>query len=276
MTFGLAGRTVCVTGGGSGIGLSVASLLASDGAHVAVLDRDAEHVNRALSLITGMGGRAFGEALDVRDAAALRQAADRIERGLGPIFGLVASAGTSSAAPIEAETEQEWNEVMGVNATGMFLSLREFGRRMIALRSGSIVAIGSIYGLGGQAGRAAYVASKFSVTGLIKTCAVEWGRYGIRVNCIAPGLVDTPLLRRSVPSAFISQVIEDRTPLGRMARSEEVASAALMLLSDAASYITGAVVPVDGGATAGVFTAEQGANLSSVRWQGARQDATTN
>lgn len=180
-------------------------------------------------------------------------------------FGTIASAGISGAGKAEALPLDEWSNVLGVNATGMLITCQAVGTRMIARGKGAIVAIGSIDGISGHPGRAHYVASKFAVTGLVKNLALEWGRHGVRVNCIAPNLVDTPLLRRGMPPAFLQEVVVDRTPMGRIAWPEEIASAALMLLSDASSYITGVVLPVDGGLSAGFFTHRQGADLSSTR-----------
>jgi NAD(P)-dependent dehydrogenase (short-subunit alcohol dehydrogenase family) len=136
---------------------------------------------------------------------------------------------------------------------------------MLTRHIGSIVLIGSVNSLGGQPGRMHYTASKHAVLGMVKNLAIEWGRRGVRVNGIAPGPVDTPLIRRNVPPTFFASVFEDRIPLGRLARGEEIASASLMLLSDAASFVNGAMLVVDGGMTAGPFTRRQGADFGSRR-----------
>jgi 3-oxoacyl-[acyl-carrier protein] reductase len=272
MEFGLAGRVVCVTGGGSGIGLSAVEHLARDGAKIAVVDIDPSRVDTAVAVAQKYGATASGFPLDIRDSVALNNAGDAIQETLGPVKGLIAAAGVSGASPAEHVEEEDWHRILSVNATGMFLTCQEFGRRMIHSGGGSIVTVGSIYGLGGQPGRLPYVASKFAVIGLTKTFAIEWGRFGVRVNCIAPGLVDTPLMRQGVPASFVANVVEDRTPLGRMACTDDVALAALALLSDASAYITGTTIPVDGGATAGVFVAKQGADMSSKRLQEAYDD----
>lgn len=263
--FGLKGKVVCVTGGASGIGREVAMALARDGAKIGVLDLRDEDISPIVAEIQDLNVSVVGYATDIRDSVATAAAIRNIESQLGPIDGLIASAGISGAGKAEHLSENEWNQVLGTNATGMLISCQEVGRRMIERGKGSIVAIGSIDGVSGHPGRAHYVASKFAVTGLVKNLALEWGRHGIRVNCIAPNLVDTPLLRRGMPQAFLENVVVDRTPMGRIARPEEIASAALMLLSDASSYITGVVLPVDGGLSAGFFTHQQGADLSSTR-----------
>jgi NAD(P)-dependent dehydrogenase (short-subunit alcohol dehydrogenase family) len=263
--YGLEDRVICVTGGGSGIGLSVVQLLARDGARVAILDRDKDSVERAVTEAQSFGAKVGGYILDVRIADALHVVGDKIESDLGPVYGLVVSAGISGAGKAEDLLETSWTELFSINVSGLFLTCQEFGRRMIKAKKGSIVTIGSVDGIGGHPGRSHYVASKFAVRGLTQNLALEWGRHNVRVNCVAPSFVDTPLLRKNIPSKFIEDVVNDRTPLGRFAQSEEVAAASLMLLSDAASYISGVTLPVDGGLTAGPFTHKQGADLSSQR-----------
>ncbi|MFH1012116.1 MAG: SDR family NAD(P)-dependent oxidoreductase [bacterium] len=264
--YGLNGRVICVTGGSSGIGRSTVLAAARDGAHVAVVARRMEAIESTVAEAKAFGVRAAGFPAEVRDAVAFRKAVDDIEKTLGPIEGLVVSTGRGGQEPIEALPDEEWNEVLSINVTGTFITCREVGARMIRRGKGSIVIVGSVDSLGGHPGRGHYVTSKFAVVGLTKNLAIEWGRHGVRVNCIAPHMVETPLLLRSgVPASFRKNVVEDRTPMGRIGRLEEVASVSLMLLSDATSFVTGAVLPVDGGFTAGYFTHQQGADLSSNR-----------
>lgn len=260
--FGLKDRVVCVTGGASGIGRAGALALARDGARIAIADRREEDIEKVLAEVRALGAKASGYTLDVRDAEGTRRAADQFEAELGPIEGLFVCAGISGAAPAEAMDEKDFADVIDVNLKGLFLSCREFGGRMIKHGKGSIVLVGSLDGLGGQAGRTHYVASKHAVSGVAKNLAIEWGRHGVRVNCIAPAFVDTPLLRSGMPAGFIES-INDRTPLGRMSAPGEIASVALMLLSDACSYVTGIVMPIDGGLTSGFFTRKQGGDYSS-------------
>jgi NAD(P)-dependent dehydrogenase (short-subunit alcohol dehydrogenase family) len=262
--YGLAGRVVAITGGASGIGRAAALLLAKGGAHVAIIDQRDDDIAIVLDEVRSLGAKASGVAADVRDAAATRAAVVRFKHDLGPVDGLFACAGISRTAPAEAIDETDFQDVVDVNLKGLFLTCREFGSGMIDRGRGSIVVIGSVDGLGGHAGRLHYVSSKHGVSGLAKNLAIEWGRHGVRVNCIAPGFVDTPLLRRNMPAAFVDAVI-DRTPLGRMAQPEEVASVALMLLSDACSFLSGAVIPIDGALTSGFFTKKQGGDYSSMK-----------
>jgi NAD(P)-dependent dehydrogenase (short-subunit alcohol dehydrogenase family) len=203
--------------------------------------------------------------VDVRDPAALLVAAESITKDLGHVWGLVAAAGIGGAAKAEDLTLEELNNVLAVNVGGVLSTCQAFVHGMIERRSGSVVIIGSINSFGGQPGRMHYTASKHAVVGIVKNLAIEWGHHNIRVNGIAPGPVDTPLLRRNVPATFMSDVFDDRIPLGRLARSEEIASASLMLLSDAASFVNGAMLVVDGGMTAGPFTRRQGKDFGSNR-----------
>lgn len=268
LNYGLSGRVVVVSGGTSGIGLASALALARDGAHVAILGTNEERMAAAVAQVREAArdnAKVLGVIADVRDPAALTAAADMVAEKLGPVYGILASAGIGGAAKAEDLTLEELNNVFAVNVGGVLSTCQAFVRGMIERRSGSIVLIGSINSLGGQPGRMHYTASKHAVLGMVKNLAIEWGRHGVRVNGIAPGPVDTPLLRRNVPPTFFSRVFEDRIPLGRLARADEVASASLMLLSDAASFVNGAMLVVDGGMTAGPFTRRQGADMGSRR-----------
>lgn len=261
MDFELAGKTIAITGGASGLGFACAQALVTQGAAVAIIDRQQERVDRSVSALTARGGRAAGAAVDVRDRANLDLAVISLERQLGPIGHLICSAGTSRVAASEAATEKDFDLVMGVNTKGTFLCCQAFAAGMIERGAGAIVLMGSIDGIGAHAGRSAYVASKFAVAGLTKNLALEWGRHGIRVNCVAPSFADTPLVREMTPAVYLEQAVRQRTPLGRLARPEEIADAVLMLLSDASSFITGTVLPVDGGLSTGFVAAECGADL---------------
>jgi len=263
MDFELKDRVLLVTGGASGIGLAVAQEAAKQGLRVAVIDSSVAAAESALTGLRDAGARAVAEVLDVQDAAAWETALDRVERELGAVDGLVACAGISRPQPAAMMSDEAWEAVIGVNLTGMFRSVRAAGRRMLRRGRGAIVTIASTDGLGGHAARPNYSAAKHGVIGLTRSLAIEWGRHGVRVNAVAPGPVDTPLLRRNVPTDHVKHAMVDRIPLGRFSTSAEQAHACLFLLSDAAAFITGATIAVDGGLTAGYFTRWHGADLGS-------------
>jgi NAD(P)-dependent dehydrogenase (short-subunit alcohol dehydrogenase family) len=259
--FGLKDRIVCVTGGASGIGRACALALAKDGASVAILDMAQEAVDQVVSEIRSSGAEAAGFAGDIRDAAILETALDHFEGALGPVDALIGSAGTSRVGAAEDIPERDFDLVMSVNVKGLFLCCQAVGKRLIRRGApGAMVLIGSLDGLGGHAGRTHYVVSKFAVSGLTKNLALEWGRCGIRVNCVAPTFVDTPAVRHFTPSDYLDKVVCDRTPMGRLATVDDVAQASLVLLSSASSFISGVVLPVDGGLTTGYVTRDNGAD----------------
>ena len=259
----LKGRVFVVTGAASGIGEAAARALAKAGGRVGIVDQNEAGAKRVADEIAAAGGMAVAAVLDVREAKATVEVMARLEHALGPLHGLVTAAGISRAQPAEDMTEETWDAVVDTNLKGMFLSCQAAGRLMLSRGRGAIVNIGSVNSLGGFAGRANYCSAKFGVSGLTEVLAIEWGRKGIRINAVAPNGVDTPLVRLGIPPGFVREVLENRTPLGRMAQPDEVAAAILFLLSDAASYITGAILPVDGGLCAGYYTNRQGADYAS-------------
>ena len=261
--FEMAGQVILVTGGGSGIGRATALLAATCGAKVAVADVNPEDAKAVVKSIGESGGQAEPLCFDIRNLEAMATEIDRAERTLGPIDGLVASAGISRPVPAESVSPQQWHDVIDTNLKGLFFTAQNVGTRMIARNTGSIVALASVTSFGGMPGRLPYTTSKYGVVGLTKSLAIEWGRYGVRVNAVAPGFVDTPLLRRNIPQRYRSDVMLDRVPLGRLACANDVANSCLFLLSDAASYITGTVLTIDGGLTAGFFTRRKGADYAS-------------
>ena len=260
---GLAGRIVLITGGASGIGRECALALAREGAAVAIADANERGATDTVCEIAALGARAVAISFDVRSPTATETAVAAIERDLGPLDGLITAAGISRPAPATELAAESWEAVIGVNLSGTFYSCQAAGRRMVERGRGVIVTIGSVSSLGGQSGRAHYCASKAGVVGLTRDLAVEWGSHGVRVNCIGPSATDTPMIRRGIPESFVSGVMEDRTPLGRLAQPSEVASVCLFLLSDLASYVNGALIMADGGVSAGFFTRGHGRDFSS-------------
>jgi NAD(P)-dependent dehydrogenase (short-subunit alcohol dehydrogenase family) len=249
------GRRALVTGGASGIGHASAELLLERGARVALLDRDTRRVAEAADAL----GAGAGVAADVRDevtvADALGRAADALD---GPADLLVNAAGVYRIAPAAEIDETGWDEVLETNLRGSFVVAREFARGLRTRSSGagdgpaSIVNLASTAALVADVGEPAahYTASKGGIVALTKQLAVEWAGEGIRVNAVAPGVIDTPMLRLMDDPAAGREYLDERVPLRRLGRASEVAEVALFLLSERAAYVTGTTVVVDGGVTA--------------------------
>lgn len=236
-----------VTGGGSGIGRATALLLASGGAQVLVADVDADAADRVAKEIDGLAQR-----VDVSDPDSVAAMVGAAVSSFGGLDVAVNSAGVSGGfARLPDVPLDEWHRTIAVNQTGVFLCLRAEIPAMLASGGGSIVTIASAAGAMGVPGMASYAASKHAVIGLTKTAALEWARKGIRVNAVLPGTVRTPMLEGFTggdPATI--EAMGRAQPIGRLASPEEVAAAVGWLCSDAASYVTGACLPVDGGSLA--------------------------
>lgn len=245
-------KAVLVVGGSRGIGRAIAARFAELGAEVALTARSAEKASEvASSIAEDHGGEVSGHALDVTDRAGIREVVGGFEPRSGVPDVLVYNAGISPVyASAEKVSEEDWDAIIATNLTGAFVAAQAFARRLIPEeRPGSIVLIGSINSLVGDPRLVAYTASKAGLAGLSKTLSLDWARYGIRVNTVAPGYVATDLTSGLQQNEHLRRAITDRTPLGRLADPAEIADLVVFLASDSASFITGAVYPLDGGWT---------------------------
>lgn len=249
--FSLAGRVAVVTGGARGIGRAIGEVFLEAGATLVIADIDGDESARTASALATGSRKAVAEALNVRDPASVRSVAERVQKQFGRVDILVNSAGIARNSPGEATPDAEWLEVLDINLNGTYWCCREFGKTMLSQRRGSIVNIGSMSGLvvNRPQPQAAYNASKAAVHMLTKSLAAEWAGSGVRVNAVAPGYIGTELTKRGLSNKEWAARWVDMTPMGRIGEPPEVANLVLFLASDAASYMTGSVVSVDGGYT---------------------------
>jgi 2-keto-3-deoxy-L-fuconate dehydrogenase len=256
--FRLDGKTAIVTGGGSGIGLAIATTFAQNGARVFALDRDLKAADAAVENIRASGGVASAIECDVAIAEWVEAAFTRIDsdRNAPRIDILVNNAGIAHIGTVENTSEEDFDRIYLVNVKGIFLCSRAAVRRMLATGGGAILNLASIASLVGLTDRFAYSMSKGAVLTMTRSIAVDYVKRGIRCNCICPARVHTPFvdgyLRNTYPGreAEMFKQLSEYQPLGRMGTPEEVAALALYLCSDEASFITGQAYPIDGGVLA--------------------------
>lgn len=245
--FDVSDQVVLVTGGTSGLGLGIAEGLAEAGATVVVGSRDATRVREAAERISAGGGTCIGVPVDVTDAAQTESAVRDVVSRYGRIDGLVNAAGITKRVPTLDQDVAEWRSIVDVNLNGTLIAAQACGRRMRAQGRGAIVAVASLTSFVGFYEVGAYTASKAGVAGLTRGLANDWAQYGIRVNAIAPGVFPTPLNRSLIEGTPRGEWLIRHTPMGRFGEAGELVGAVVYLLSPAASYVTGVVLPVDGG-----------------------------
>lgn len=245
--FDLNGRTAVVIGGTSGIGRAIAHGLAQAGANVVCTSRRAEQVETAASEIEGFGRKSLRVTSDVADRASLENLLGKCVAEFGRVDILVNSAGRTKRAPTLDFAEEDWNDILETNVTGTLRACQIFGRQMLAQKYGRIINIASLSTFVSLFEVAAYSASKAAVASLTKSLAIEWAKDGVNVNAIAPGVFKTDLNRNLLESTERGKEFQMRTPMGRFGNVEELAGAGVFLASDAASFITGEVLVVDGG-----------------------------
>lgn len=243
----LTGRTAVVIGGTSGIGRALAHGLAEAGADVVATSRRAELVAAAATEIEALGRRSLRIVSDVGDRGSLEALRDASVAEFGKVDILLNCAGRTRRTPTLGLDEDEWRDILDTNLTGTLRACQVFGEHMIARRYGRIINIASLTSFVSMHEVAAYSASKAAVASLTKTLAIEWARHGVCVNAIAPGVFRTALNQRLLDETDRGKELLLRTPMARFGRVEELAGAAVFLASEAASFVTGELLVVDGG-----------------------------
>jgi NAD(P)-dependent dehydrogenase (short-subunit alcohol dehydrogenase family) len=247
--FDLSGKVAIVTGASSGLGLHFARTLAASGAAVAVTARRRERLESLVAELQGAGGKAAAVAMDVTSSDSIRTGYDAAEAALGPIDIVVNNAGISIVKPALDMPESDWDEVVNTNLRGAWIVAQTAARRMVAVkRSGRIINIGSILGIRtvGQVGP--YNAAKAGLLHLTQALAMEWARYGIQVNAISPGYIETEMNEAFWQTPAGKRLI-DRIPQRRLGKPSSLDGPLLLLASDAGAFMTGANIVVDGGHT---------------------------
>lgn len=249
MNYGFDGRVALVTGAGSGIGRASAVGFAASGARVVVSDVNEAGGNETVEMILAAGGTAVFQKCDVSDGDQVKALVARAVSEYGGLDFAHNNAGINSMMANEYDDEV-WAKSIGVNLTGVMLCMREESEVMLKAGKGAIVNTSSINGLVGNGAQPGYVATKHGVVGLTRHGALRWAQQGIRVNTVCPGVIETGMTAPLTANPEMRKVLDGMTPMGRMGRPEEIASAVLWLCSDQASFVTGHALAIDGGATA--------------------------
>lgn len=247
--YGLDGKVALVTGGGSGLGRSAAQCFAHSGAAVLVSDVNDESGEETVAMIAEAGGKASYVRCDVGDGDQIKAMVEAAVERYGRLDCAFNNAGINRLDADEYD-DAVWGQSINVNLTGVMRCMREEAAVMVAQGSGAIVNTASINGLVGNPGQPAYVAAKHGVVGLTRHAALKWAQAGIRVNAVCPGVIETGMTRPILANPEMRKMMDAMTPMGRMGRPEEIGEAVVWLCSDAASFVTGHPLVIDGGATA--------------------------
>ncbi|MDP4198594.1 MAG: SDR family oxidoreductase [Bacteroidota bacterium] len=243
------GKSAIITGAASGIGRAAASGFAREGSNVAVLDVSDAEGQKTVEMLLAEGGHAKYFHCDVSDGASVKKAIDAVFSAFGSIDYAFNNAGIEGESSPTADcTEDNWDRVLDINLKGVWLCMKYELPYMLKQGKGVIVNCSSIGGLVGFAGAPAYTASKHGLLGLTKAAALDYVKQGIRVNAICPGVIDTPMVERSIRNnPGMEALLTAGEPIGRIGKPEEIANGVVWLCSDAASFVTGIALPVDGG-----------------------------
>lgn len=245
--FDLTGKCAFVTGASRGIGRSVAVSLARAGADVALVGRDTAALDQTLKAVTGLGKRALALQADVTSAARVEAAVVAACKEFGKIDILICNAGVQKLKPFLDMVPEDWRGLIATNLEGAILTMQSVGRRMVAQKSGAIIAMASVYSFVGAPGNSIYCLTKGGLSQLSKALAVEWARYNVRVNAICPGWIETDLTKPYMQDQKVIDAGLRQIPLRRFGKPEDIGPLAVYLASDEASFVTGQAYVIDGG-----------------------------
>jgi NAD(P)-dependent dehydrogenase (short-subunit alcohol dehydrogenase family) len=249
--FSLEGKTAIVTGASSGIGRAVAIALGEAGANLTLVARRIDALEETAALANKAGApKVIAVAADVMNHTSIAQAVEKTVKEFGRIDAAVVNAGVQNLKPFLDFTDEEWRAVLETNVVGSLVTIREVGRQMVGQGGGSIIAMGSIYGLVGAPGASVYCMSKGALMQLVKSLSVEWARHKVRLNSICPGWIQTDLTAPYSQDEKVTKSALRNIPLHRFGETSDIAPAAVYLASDASAYVTGQAIVIDGGQTA--------------------------